>query len=351
VPSKVWVLRFIIWQFATKSSLTVFMMVFTNTVECRVMTAPNLPSVKMFSLFLATWVTLSCPVHASAQALTLAPEKITPARGGGSVTIDNGIPGLDGSWDVNVLQGGDSDAANLGVSNTVGRLDLVYSYATYIDVGANGGAYKLDEPDANAGNPVLGANNTVISSGQFLGTNGTIFWTSSARIPPGAQTYQVTINFSSPQTFGTVRVINYLDEDVLGSSDDRLILINETSSPVFQLLTIDNVAGIGIAHTVGFQSTVNASYIGWAGSKFPYLREEIIGAIGAQYSISGVVNPLEFPASVDPRFTFSRAYGPADATAAFAFDLNPNASSATLVFGLGGQPNVQNDAIFRDGFQ
>jgi hypothetical protein len=299
-------------------------------------------------------ISLSFAMQVSAQGYAseeVALEKITPTRGGGSVTIDNGIPGLNGSWDVNVLQGGNTDTANLGVSDTVGRLDLVYSFATYIDVGANGNGFKLDESEANANQPVLGTNNTVTSSGQFPGVNGEIFWTSSARIPPGSQTYQVIVNFTTAQTFGALRVINYLDEDVLGSSDDRLILLNATTSPNFQLLTIDNVAGIGISHTTAFQSAVNASYIGWAASDFPNLRTLIVSATGAQYSIDGVVDPVDFPASVDPRFPFSRAYGPADATAAFAFDLNPNASSATLVFGLGGQPNVQNDAIFRDGFQ
>jgi hypothetical protein len=283
--------------------------------------------------------------------LKVQPEKITPMRGGGSVTINNGIPGLNGSWDVNVLQGGNSNEANLGVSDTVGRLDLVFSFATYVDVGSNGNGFTLDDSAANGNTPVLGPNNTVSSSGQFPGVNGEIFWTSAAHIPLGSQSYQVIVNFTSPQPFGALRVINYLDEDVLGASDDRLILLNATNSPNFQLLTIDNVAGIGISHTTAFQSAVNASYIGWAASDFPNLRELIISATGAQYSINGVIDPLDFPASVDPRFPFSRAYGPADATAAFAFDLNPNATTATVVFGLGGQPNVQSDPLFRDGFQ
>jgi hypothetical protein len=37
---------------------------------------------------------------------------------------------------------------------------------------------------------------------------------------PETQTYQTTVSFTSTQPFGTVRVINYLDEDVLGSGDD-----------------------------------------------------------------------------------------------------------------------------------
>jgi hypothetical protein len=297
------------------------------------------------------WAQVLAPASENASYANASHDKIPPVRGGGSVTIDNGIPGLNGSWDVNVLQGGDTDVANLGVSDTVGRLDLVFSFATYVDVGANGAAFKLDEPAANANQPVLGANNTVTSSGQFPGVNGEIFWTSAARIPPGSQSYSVIVNFTSPQPFGALRVINYLDEDVLGSSDDRLILLNATTSPNFQLLTIDNVAGIGIAHTTAFQSAVNANYIGWAASDYPNLRDLITSATGAQYSIDGVIDPIDFPASVDPRFPFSRAYGPSDATAAFAFDLNPSATSARVVFGLGGQPNVQNDAIFRDGFQ
>jgi hypothetical protein len=120
---------------------------------------------------------------------------------------------------------------------------------------------------------------------------------------------------------------------------------------LFRLLTIDDTDSVGIAHTAAFQGATNATYIGWAASDFSNLRTDITSAPGAQFSIAGVVNPLEFPLAVDPRFPFSTAYGPTDATAAFAFYLNPSANSATVVFGLVGDGNLQNDLVLRNGFE
>ena len=275
-------------------------------------------------------------------------EKQAPIRGGGSVNINNGIIG-DGAWNVTVLQGGNTDDGTLDPLGPIAASDLIFDFITYFDVGANGGGVALD--DSTATQPVLGLDNTVNSTGQFTGNNAEIFWSAAARIAPGTQSYQVTLNFTSIQAFGVVRLINYLDEDVLGPADDSLILLNSVASPNFQLLTIDNTDSVGIAHSAGYTNATNASYIGWAASRFPNLRDAIQSAAGAQFSIAGVVNTVDFPSTVDPRFPFSTAYGPSDATAAFAFDLNPNASSATITFALGSQPNVQNDAIFRNGFE
>ncbi len=107
---------------------------------------------------------------------------------------------------------------------------------------------------------------------------------------------------------------------------------------------------MGIAHASDYFGASNASYVGWAASDYPELQSEITGA-GAQYTNSGVINPLNFPPVSDPRFPFSIAYGPADPTAAFAFDINPNATTARMVFLLDGEPTIENDALFRNGFE
>jgi hypothetical protein len=296
-----------------------------------------------------TLAILSC-FAAAGSTHALEPIKAQSAARGGSLNLSNGVVG-DGGWDIDVEAGGNSTNANLDPLGPIASTDVVFGFDTYIDIGADGNAFTIDDSPSNPSVPVFGANNTVTSNGQFAGTNGVISWNATARVPPGTQTYQVTLNFSSPQAFGSVRLINYLDEDVLGAGDDKLIVLNSPTSPNFQLLTIDDTDGVGIAHTAAFQGNTNATYVGWAASRFSNLRSDIEGSTGARYSIEGVINPDDFALTSDSRFPFSRVYGPADATAAFAFDLNPAATVASVTFGLGGVPNVQNDAIFRNGFE
>ncbi len=155
---------------------------------------------------------------------------ITPAM---AIWIDNGISG-DGEWTVDVLDGGESENCQIDPIGGTGLTDVIYEWFVYIDVGADGSATRISD---NVTTPAyLSGTNEVTSEGNFAGPNGTINWTSVASIASGSMVYNNVLTFSSTQPFGTVRVICYLDEDVLGAGDDVLVEIGTPGNSNFMLL-------------------------------------------------------------------------------------------------------------------
>jgi hypothetical protein len=79
------------------------------------------------------------------------------------------------------------------------------------------------------------------------------------------------------------------------------------------------------------------TYIGWAADRFNDLRNTIGGA-GVTYSIPGEVDTTDLPEIIggDSRFPGLPAFGPADISSAIAFDLDPEATFASVIFALGG---------------
>jgi hypothetical protein len=252
--------------------------------------------------------------------------------------IDNGIIGA-GRWEVDVLAGGETRAGILTPVAPPGATDVIFDYFHYVDVGANGGGVRLGNTTITMP-PALTGPNQVTSAGTFAGQNGTISWVAVSSIAPGSPIYQTVLTFSSQNPFGSLRVIQYLDEDVLGISDDHLIVIGTPGTASFQLLTIDDNNNVGVSHAANYLSASNFTYIGWAADEFADLRNAITGA-GASYSIPGVVDTSSLPPIVDPRFPGQPAFGPEDITSAIAFDINPNATSASVIFTLGGLPTGQ----------
>lgn len=257
-----------------------------------------------------------------------------------AIFIDNGVTG-DGFWQVDVQNGGESRNGNLDPTGSPGgttaATDVIYDYFHYIDVGADGGAVQLGSTTVTTAAYASGANQ-VTSAGSFAGQNGTIFWTSVSSIAAGSPLYQTTLSFSSANPFGVVRISQYLDEDVLGAGDDNLVVIGTPGASDFQLLTIDGTNSVGVSHSAGYASATGASYIGWAADQYSALKTAITGA-GAAYSIAGVVNTAALPPIVDSRYPGNPAYGSRDITSAIAFDLNASATSASIVFALGGLPS------------
>lgn len=291
--------------------------------------------------------TLVAAPHAVADDLK---DRLLPSGIVGSVPIDNGVTG-DGRWQVLVGQGGDVLTANLDPIGNDAQLDVIRNIYTYIDVGANGGAFPLNDPPAAPTPPMPGPNDSVVSSGQFSGSNAAIVWNSSGVIVPGTNRYQVTLLFNSTQAFGTLRVIHYLDADLFDSGDDKLVVIGAPNSMPPSFVTLDSARAVAVAHAVGQHSVVNANYVGWAASDYSVLRDNILGS-GVPFSAAGTnLTPAALPPTTDARFPFSPVYGPADPTTAIAFDLSAGATSAQIVFIVEGRPNVQNDGLFRDGFQ
>ncbi len=252
------------------------------------------------------------------------------------ITINNGITG-DGAWEVETDDAGDSRNATIDPTGALGPTEVIYDFFTYIDVGSDGSAVRLSSsvtsPAASSGT------NEVTSSGSFAGPNGAVNWTAVASIAPGSPIYNVALTFTSSAAFGNIQVINYFDEDVLGSSDDVLVVVGTPGGADFQLLTVDATEDVGVSHAAGATAATGMSYNGWAADEYDDLQLAITGA-GATYSVTGVIDTVSLPPYADARFPANDAYGPEDITNAYAFTLNPAATSASVVFSLGGSPDA-----------
>lgn len=248
------------------------------------------------------------------------------------ITIDNDITG-DNQWEVDVLNGGESNDGRIDPVGPDGLTDIIYDYFFYVDPGADGGGIRLSGTTITT--PEFLSNpDEVTSAGNFAGSNAAINWNAVASISNGSTIYQVTFTFTSSMPFGTVRFIVYLDEDVEAVGDDILIVQGTAGADDFQLLTIDGVKDIGLAQSAAYSTATGMSYIGWTADKYSDLRSAITGA-GASYSIGGFVDTTDLAPTTDPRFPGAPAYGPEDITTALAFDLNPSATAAAVTFFLG----------------
>lgn len=271
---------------------------------------------KFFSL-LASFVLMAATGHAPAQ----------------SVTINNGVEG-DGAWNVSVQAGGDSGSGELDPSGELGPTNVIFNLSTLVESG--GSALSLSDTSI-AQEPVLSAPGQVSSGGHYEGPNGRVQWSAVSTIAPGSTTYNNTVSFSSDTPFGDQRVYCYLDEDVLGASNDLMVLFGTPGAADFNVLTVDSVENVGVAHAAGYLSATNATYIGWAADQFSNLISDIFDGT-ATFSIPGVIDTASLPPTSDPRYPGRPAYGPEDITNAFAFRLDANATSAQISCSLGGLP-------------
>ncbi len=254
------------------------------------------------------------------------------------VTISNGVTG-DGAWQVSALEGGDSTEGILDPAGPIGPNNVIFQLSTLVDAGANGGAVALSQTTITSP-PALTAPGQVSSSGTFAGANGPVNWNSVSSIAPGSLVYQNNVTLSSSAPFGTLRVICYLDEDVVGSGDDIMVLFGTPGQADFNVLTVDNSDNFGVAHAAGYLTANNATYAGWAADEFADLISAISTA-GATYSIPGVIDTSSLPPISDARYPGRMVFGPNDITNAFAFDVTPTATTASIACSLGGLPTGQ----------
>ncbi|MFQ5739794.1 MAG: hypothetical protein ACE5JX_12345 [Acidobacteriota bacterium] len=274
--------------------------------------------------------------------LCLVPVPDAQALGGGDssgVLIKNGISG-DGAWEVLVDNGGQTTQASLDPPGVTGPADVVFAYLVLVDSGHDGLAFPID---ATVTTPAfLSDTNEVTSSGSFAGPKGTINWTSIASIAVGSSVFVNALTFSSAQPFGEVRIVSYLDEDLAPIvTDCRLVVLGSPGATDFQLLTVDGATDLGVTQSAGFDSLSGAVFAGWAADKFADLFVAMEGP-GAVFSPQGSVDTTDLPPITDPRFPGSSVFGPGDVTSGLAFDLDPNAFSAYLIFALGGVPEPSN---------
>jgi Ca2+-binding RTX toxin-like protein len=266
---------------------------------------------------------------------------IGPEVDNGTLIDNDLLPGTLGQFAFRVGNGGQSGSgvglADGGVTaqGTTRRFvnqNLLFEFFNFVDVGSNGGAVNLANTTITSPADLATdeAEDVVVSTGTFAGQNGLITWRVETRIDDGSPVVQNIVTFTSTGPLGNLRFINYLDEDIEGFADDILFLSGTPGQPDFEAFTLDGVQRVGFSQSGVYapgEELVNATYDGWAADKFPDLRSAITGA-GTAYSVAGNINTTNLPPFIDP--ALGQVFGPADVTTAFAWTVNPAATSATI---------------------
>jgi len=175
----------------------------------------------------------------------------------GAVVINNGLAtSQQGYWSVDVLDGGETRVANLtGTGTPSGTIfqneEIIFDYFSYVDAGLGG--VSLSATTIVSGAAITNPGE-VTSSGNFLGSAGNIIdWVMVSTITAGSSIMTNALTLTARTgTLGTLDFYQYLDEDVLGSSNDFFFTRGNSGSNL-ELFTIDNAEAIGVSHS-GAQS-------------------------------------------------------------------------------------------------
>jgi hypothetical protein len=275
------------------------------------------------------------------------------AQGGpATFQIDNGVTG-PGRYEVIVASGGGTAYGAVFPYDTgASAFDLVTEFTPFVQLGATGGARELSLYGNNTVN-YIAQTGVVRSTGVIPGPNGSINWISESRLAPGSLRFENTISFSSTAAFGAVRFISYLNASVV----DRMALQNTFSAPNFSLLYFNSdvtTSPTGISHGIAQTLLANASYSGWVSREATALYGNITNPTREVFSIAGVLDSLLLT-TTDPRFPNSTVYrifqSSNEPSSAYAVDLSPSATQATVVTYLTAWPKAQEDPVFRNGFE
>jgi hypothetical protein len=254
--------------------------------------------------------------------------------------IDNDVAaGVPGQFAFQVDVGGASGfAVNNGTGGGItaqGRNqlfvneDVIFEFLNYIDIGPAGSAFELRATTITQ-QPTLVTPDHVVSRGTFQGANGLVRWQVDSYLLNGEARVYNELTLESDADFGEMQFINYLDEDVLGVSDDILYLTGTPGQDDFRAYTLDDAERIGFAQGGIFNASnglINATYTGFAADEFSNLRFAIQGA-GTTYTPAGNINLTNLPAFNDPEL--GTVYGQADITTAFAWTVSPTARNAKI---------------------
>ena len=208
--------------------------------------------------------------------------------------------------------------------------DFIFDYTNYMDVGADGSAVPLESTTITM-QPTLIADDLVVSEGNFAGANAQIDWRVETHFNDGEAIVYNTLLLSSQSNFGTARFITYLDEEIQGISDDIMWITGDAADNTLRVYTLDGPERFGFAQggeTVAGPGLQGASFTGWAADQYPQLQDIIEGA-GTTYTPAGNIDTNDLAPDVDPEL--GDIFGPEDITTAFAWDLDPQANSATIV--------------------
>ena len=272
-----------------------------------------------------------------------------------NISNDLNVNGI-GYWEVDVLAGGESRTAyitGVGVPSGIPhvRTEIVYDYFSYVDVGELDNAKRLSNTTLISGPNLVssgpGVLDEVESSGAFTGEHGNVVnWSVFSDIPDGSTTLVNTFQFDAQpgQTLGRIRFYQYLDEDVIGSSDDVFFTKGSIEGNNLELFTLDNTEALGISHSGALstnQGLVNSNVVGYAACEYNQIKPAIENGTQMVSSVGELCSVLESNFFVHS--VVGPVYGPLDMVSVIAWDVNPNASSATIITTLGGVPEATTD--------
>lgn len=263
--------------------------------------------------------------------------------------IDNDLPVTEvGSWRVQIRAGGESRNAWLTAVGTpsgtqFNGTEIIFDYFSYVDIGDPGGAFQLSS-SVTAGPTIVNAgegSDVMTSSGSFIGENGNVIdWNVDSVIEDNSTTMLNFFTFTAQSgEIGRIRLWQYLDEDVLGFSDDVFFVRGSSTELNLDLFTVDNNEAIGVSHTGALsaeQGLLNSNFMGYAACRYNLMASAIV--LGSQpVSLSGelcanlTAVPINHP-------VVGAAFGPIDVVSSLAWDVDPTATTATVITILGGVP-------------
>jgi hypothetical protein len=263
------------------------------------------------------------------------------------VPIDNDLPTSTlGHWSVTAFDGGEANLARTTVlrlesGDVVSTDEVLAIYTAMIDPGNDGSGDILNESVTTS--VALTGDDHATSSGAFTGSNGnTIEWTAVSEIANGSPFLETTYTFSVTQgSLGVLRFYQYVDLDIAGFPQDVLLVRGSAADGDLELFTVDDGESWGIGAGASYdagQGLAGATFAGWAADVVPDIIVPILDAAGPPaVSPDGEIDTGDMP-PMTQRF-FGAGYGPTDVTFAFAWDLDPSATTATIVTRLGGFPD------------
>ena len=251
--------------------------------------------------------------------------------------IDNDVdPLIPGSFS---YQPGPGGVLGTSMVTTQGLTQLfpsqfpLFDYGNFIDVGADGAAIGLETTTITM-QPTLIANDRVASEGNFQGANGQVNWRIEQYFNNGQTDLISEITLNSTTPLGDIRFINYYDPIIGSDAGDVLFTEGTPGQDDFRLTILDGPEEIGFrqygSFTPGLGMT-NASYEGWIADEFPDLITAPV--FNLPFTPAGTVDLTGAPLLNDPRFPLPN-YGPGILTSALAWQVDPDASSATITTNL-----------------
>jgi hypothetical protein len=250
--------------------------------------------------------------------------------------IDNDVPvNIPGHFEIQPGDGGSvffgsSGATAQGLTQLFVNQNWIFDFDNYVDVLSDGGAISLSTTNITMP-ATLVSPDLVVSEGNFTGPGGQVDWRVETFLNDGEAIVYNRLTLSSAAPLGDIRYISYLDEDVQGISDDLLWTVGTPGQADFRAFTLDGPERIGFSHGGIYEpgpDLVNATYTGWAADQYFDLQSDILGP-GTNYTIPGNIDLVDLPPGVDA--SLGDINGPEDVTTAFAWNVDPTATTATMV--------------------